>query len=106
MPLLKFRKKQDPDLSSQESDIETRAREAIAESMAEARAMMATKEFKALKEDLAQSSTLAIDLLIQIDKSELDPIRFSARVRELLSKIKFLREIEVLVERKAGQDGR
>jgi hypothetical protein len=105
MSLLRFRKSKDePDENPQPQGTETeqRARDALAASLVIAKKMMSTPEFKELKTELANSAERVLDLLIQIDEQEADAERFSTRARNVLHKIKFLRAIEVLVEKKAG----
>ena len=104
MSLIKFHKKPETEpLNKPVSEKEQKAIEAAARARNAARAMMATKEFKEMREGLAVAQDRAMDALFKIANEEFDPNIFSIRVRKVLHDVEFLRALELSVIGQAGE---
>lgn len=103
IPLLRFRNKPgEASVKGNLDEVEKQAQEHVAKAMEAARRCVASPDFQEMRAELTAASACTMDLLIGIDEAEPDPVRFSSRARLLIHKVKFLRDIQIITQTKAG----
>ena len=105
MALMSFKKK----TPEQQQLREKRAEKAAIytkEAIAHAKQCLNSPLFEEYLKDYKQAASSAIDVLIDIDSRETDPIKYAFRVKDVLSKIRHLKHLGVMVNYKASEDVR
>lgn len=101
--MLRFRKNQDQnDISGESKKLLEQHKENIMAARGRARLCLDDPKFQDLRIGYEKALSSAMDVMMNIDESEVDPIRYVFRIKDALGKVRHLRAVIKTTENMAG----
>lgn len=96
-------KKPDPNKAVERDRIAKESKQLSDEAKGSAQNCLKHDLFKKYREDYKRAKTAVIAELIEIDKTETDPVRYGFRCKDIVSKIRHIGSLLRAVEQEAGK---